>query len=202
MAAGAAVAIAVLIAAIVSYLVVKDQLVGQVDSALKAQAAAVINRGQFALGGGFGDLPPNAGGPAPYAQVVAADGSVLGTRGGLQLPADGATRSVAAGDSNQRARGCDRGQRSPARDRVPGPSANRPVRRRPAGPPVVGGGSRPLEPAARVGAAVLWRSRARRGPRPSRRQARARALGRRRADRFLHRRDRRPLQAYHGPRRR
>src|SRR5438874_1840364 len=98
MAAGTAVAVAVVIAAIVTYLVVRDQLVGQVDDALKAQANAVINQGALALGGvGFGDLPPNAGGPAPYAQLVATDGSRIVVHGGLQLPVDGATKAVAAG---------------------------------------------------------------------------------------------------------
>ncbi len=97
MAAGTAVGVAVLLAAIVTYFVVRGQLVGQVDDALKAQAAAVINHGPAALGGSFGDLPPNAGGPAPYAQLVTATGQILGGRGDVQLPPDAATKSVAAG---------------------------------------------------------------------------------------------------------
>ncbi len=97
--AAASVAAAVLIAVLVSYLVVRGQLRGQVDSALRGQAVAVIDHGGVALGGGFGDLPPNAGGPAPYAQIVAANGSVLGREGGLTLPVDSTTLSVAGGEA-------------------------------------------------------------------------------------------------------
>jgi len=98
--AAASVAAAVLIAVLVSYLVVRGQLRGQVDSALRGQAVAVIDHGGVALGGGFGDLPPNAGGPAPYAQIVAANGSVLGgSQGGLILPVDSTTLSVAGGEA-------------------------------------------------------------------------------------------------------
>ena len=51
--AGAAVAVAVVIAAIVCYTVVRGQLLGQVDSSLRAQAVAVQSReGQLALRGG------------------------------------------------------------------------------------------------------------------------------------------------------
>ena len=97
--AAASVAGAVLIAVLVSYLVVRGQLRGQVDSALRGQAVAVIDHAGIALGGGFGDLPPNAGGPAPYAQIVAANGSALDSRGGLTLPVDSITLSVAGGEA-------------------------------------------------------------------------------------------------------
>ncbi len=103
--AAASVAVAVLIAVLVSYLVVRDQLRGQVDSALRGQAGAVIDHGAVALGGGFGGLPANAGGPAPYAQIVGANGSVLGgSQGGLILPVDSTTLSVAGGEASTQLR--------------------------------------------------------------------------------------------------
>src|SRR5437763_7894501 len=96
MAAGTAVAIAIVIAAIVSYLVVRNQLQGQVDDALRAQAAAVVNRGAVALGTGLADVPPNAGGPAPYWQIVAQNGeAMVPAHSGVQLPFDSATQRVA-----------------------------------------------------------------------------------------------------------
>jgi len=94
MAAGAAVAIAVLIAAMVSYWVVRGQLVGQVDGALKAQAGAAHDLHSL---GGLPDLPASAGGPAPYVQIALADGRILPIRGNLALPVDSRTRSVAGG---------------------------------------------------------------------------------------------------------
>ena len=97
--AAAAVGIAVVIAALVCYLVVRDQLRGQVDDALRAQAVRVAQFEPGSLGrGNVPGLPPNAGGPAPYAQVVTADGSVIRI-GGVTLPVDAATRAVAAGQA-------------------------------------------------------------------------------------------------------
>ncbi len=96
--AAAAVAIAVVLAAAVCYLVVRDQLLGQVDSALSAQGVLVQHEGNFALGGGnLPGLPANAGGRAPFAQVVGADGTVLLNSGGMALPVDANTRGVATG---------------------------------------------------------------------------------------------------------
>jgi two-component system sensor histidine kinase MprB len=74
----------------------------QIDNSLRAQAAAVISRGQIALGGGFGgygDLPPNAGGPAPYAQIVVPDGGVERPQGGLILPVSAMTDGVIASNN-------------------------------------------------------------------------------------------------------
>lgn len=96
--AGAAVAVAVVIAAIVCYAIVRGQLLGQVDSSLRAQAVAVQNDGQFALrGGDLPGLPANAGGPAPYARVVLADGTSLRFSGDLMLPVDVHARAIANG---------------------------------------------------------------------------------------------------------
>ena len=67
MVAGAAVAVAVVIAAVVCYTVVRGQLLGQVEySLVGAQAEAVQIQGQLALrGGDLAGLSANAGGPAP-----------------------------------------------------------------------------------------------------------------------------------------
>ncbi len=75
--AASAVAVAVVIAAIVCYLVVRSQLLGQVDSALRSQAQAVAAGRSRSL---LGQPPsrsrsPSAGGPAQYYQIVSADGS-------------------------------------------------------------------------------------------------------------------------------
>ena len=82
-----AVAFAVVIAAIVCYLVVRSQLLGQVDSELRAQAVAVQQEGQFALGQALPGVPPSAGGPTQYYEIVAQDGAHRGTLG---LPIDNA----------------------------------------------------------------------------------------------------------------
>ena len=73
-----AVAFAVVIAAIVCYLVVRSQLLSQVDSALKAQAVAVQQEGNFALGQPLPGVPPSAGGSTQYYEIVAQDGSHRG----------------------------------------------------------------------------------------------------------------------------
>jgi two-component system sensor histidine kinase MprB len=95
--AAAAVAIAIVIAALVCYFVVRGQLLGQVDSALRSQAVLVQQGGNVGLGAPIPGLPPNAGGRAPYAQVVAAGGAVLRTIGGVALPVTETVRRVAAG---------------------------------------------------------------------------------------------------------
>jgi two-component system sensor histidine kinase MprB len=96
--AGASVGIAILLAAVIVYLVERGQLRGQVDDTLKAQAVLVEHEGNFALDGGpFPGPSPNAGGRAPYSQIVAANGTVLQTRGGQTLPVDSTDRGVASG---------------------------------------------------------------------------------------------------------
>jgi two-component system, OmpR family, sensor histidine kinase MprB len=96
MAAGTAVGIAIVIAAIVTYWVVQGQLVGQVDDTLRAQGSAV-QAGRVALRNPFPGLPPNAGGPAPYVQVVLPDGRDVSIQGNLPLPVDSHVRAVAGG---------------------------------------------------------------------------------------------------------
>jgi two-component system sensor histidine kinase MprB len=79
------VAFAVVIAACVCYLVVRSQLLGQVDSALRAEAVAVQQEGNFALGQALPGVSPSAGGPTQYYEIVAQDGS---RRGNIPLPID------------------------------------------------------------------------------------------------------------------
>jgi two-component system, OmpR family, sensor histidine kinase MprB len=98
--AAAAVGIAVVLATGIAYLVVRDQLRGTVDSALRAQAAAVQTSGFRALGQPFPTIPASAGGPAPYVQIVAQDGSMPYRVGNLLLPVDTHTLAAANGGSN------------------------------------------------------------------------------------------------------
>ena len=98
--AAAAVGIAVVLAAGVAYLAVRDQLRGSVDNALRAQAAAVPASGFRALGQPFPSIAASAGGPAPYVQIVAQDGSIPYRVGNLLLPIDARTQAAANGGSN------------------------------------------------------------------------------------------------------
>jgi two-component system sensor histidine kinase MprB len=96
--AAAAVGVAVVIAAIVAYLVVKGQLRGQVDNALRAQASAVQQSGNLeaATPSAVPEIPPSAGGPAPYVQLYAF-GHVIPGQGNLILPVSAGTRSAGSG---------------------------------------------------------------------------------------------------------
>ncbi len=97
--AAASVGIAVLISVVGCYMLVRHQLRSQVDDSLRGQADAVLNQGAIALGGrfgGYGDLPPNAGGPAPYAQIVIPNGGVVQSQGGLTLPVNGTVNAIIA----------------------------------------------------------------------------------------------------------
>src|SRR5438270_2296829 len=97
MAAGVAVGIAVVLAAFVCYFVVRGQLRGQVDSELRSQAVAVQHG--FELQRPLPGIPAAAGGPAPYAQLVLADGTVHLLVGDLSLPVNSHVLAVAAGNS-------------------------------------------------------------------------------------------------------
>jgi two-component system, OmpR family, sensor histidine kinase MprB len=94
--AGAAVGVAVLIALIVSYLVVRGQLLDQVDGALNAQMAAIQNH-QLSLGESLPGIPPSAGGPAQSFQIIGSDGSAL-PGGNIALPINSQAKSVANGN--------------------------------------------------------------------------------------------------------
>jgi two-component system sensor histidine kinase MprB len=95
--AAACVAVAVLIAAIVCYLVVREQLRSQVDSALTAQASAVQHGDWHAIAQQVPGIPASRGGPAQYVQFVAPNGSILPGQGDLTLPVSNQVRLVAAG---------------------------------------------------------------------------------------------------------
>jgi two-component system sensor histidine kinase MprB len=95
MAAAIAVAIAVVLVAGISYFVVRGQLVGQVNDALRTQALTVQRTGQ--LGRPFPGIPASAGGPAPYAQAVLSDGTTYPRQGGVALPVTSRVLAVAAG---------------------------------------------------------------------------------------------------------
>jgi two-component system, OmpR family, sensor histidine kinase MprB len=92
MVAAVSVGIAVLIAIVVCYMVVRNQLEDQVTSALNAQAVQALQ------GSGVSLTPPkipaSAGGPAPYVQIVLPNGDTRTTTG-LQLPVDQHVLSVA-----------------------------------------------------------------------------------------------------------
>jgi two-component system sensor histidine kinase MprB len=95
--AGASVGIAIVLAALVVYVVVRGQLRGQVDDTLKAQAVLVQQDPRALNGGPFPGPGPNAGGRAPYSQIVSTNGTVLQTLGGQPLPVAANDRRVAAG---------------------------------------------------------------------------------------------------------
>ena len=94
--AAASVGVAILIAVLVCYAVVRSQLRSQVDASLRTQATA-IQQGQVQSlhPQSVPSIPASAGGPAPYAQIYAAS---VGTDplNGLALPVTAHTRAIAA----------------------------------------------------------------------------------------------------------
>ncbi len=96
--AAVAVGVAVVLAACVCYFVVRSQLLGQVDGALRAQQAAIQNH-QLSLGAPLPGIPASAGGPSPYTQVVLSDGST--PRGNIELPVSKRVLAVATGNGGQ-----------------------------------------------------------------------------------------------------
>ena len=94
--AGASVAVAVLLAVLVCYMVVRGQLRDQVDTELHQQAQAVTNGNIHALGQPIPGIPASRGGPAQYVQGVAADGDTAPIVGNLHLPVTATARRLAA----------------------------------------------------------------------------------------------------------
>jgi two-component system sensor histidine kinase MprB len=97
----AAVAVAVIAAAVVSYLTVRGELRNQVDQALSEQAR-LAERGPRSDSDDrppdeIPDLPSRRGGPAGFAQIVAPDGRVAVQRADRALPVTPAVREVARG---------------------------------------------------------------------------------------------------------
>jgi two-component system, OmpR family, sensor histidine kinase MprB len=99
--AAASVGVAVLIAVAVSYMVVRSQLRGQIDESLNAQAQAVQNGDFHAVAQQIPSIPARAGGPAPYEQVVLADGGVVTEDGNITLPVTAQTRRLAGGNGRR-----------------------------------------------------------------------------------------------------
>jgi len=111
---GAAVAVAIAVAAVVSWFVVRDRLRGQVDAGLRSALPQVETAPAGGLGrilvqrrlGRLGDLdtrlfvaPDPLGGPTASVQGVLADGRVVASGGGARLPVTDRTVAVAAGDA-------------------------------------------------------------------------------------------------------
>ncbi|MDQ3721560.1 MAG: hypothetical protein M3376_00500, partial [Actinomycetota bacterium] len=101
--AAATVGVTVVLVAVVAYLVLRSELRGQVDEALKAQYAQVQQRARGEqLGPALGDRLPlpsaRAGGPSGPVQLISPAGEVLyRTRGDLTVPIDEADRAIAGG---------------------------------------------------------------------------------------------------------
>lgn len=106
----AAVGVAVLLAAAVSYLAVRGELRGQADDALRQQAGLIrtLRDDDDGLRGGLAPRrlpapPPREGGSASYAQVIGAQGGVRRiTEGDVVLPVDAEDRALARGASGER----------------------------------------------------------------------------------------------------
>jgi two-component system sensor histidine kinase MprB len=95
-ACASAVALAILLAAIVVYVVVRSELLGQVDDELHAQAA-LLSGSQLRCGSNQGPASP-PGGAAPIWQIVTSDGGVACSEGNVPLPFDSVAQSYAAGN--------------------------------------------------------------------------------------------------------
>jgi two-component system, OmpR family, sensor histidine kinase MprB len=99
------VGVVLVLAAVVAYAAVRGQLYGQVDDALRGNAAFYQRvAGRFGGGPvpGRGEAPPpNLGGPGGYAQVVRPNGAAieLGPPGGLALPVTEKSLRAATGRS-------------------------------------------------------------------------------------------------------
>jgi two-component system sensor histidine kinase MprB len=86
LAAACAVGAAVLLAVAICYFVVRRELRQQVDASLQAEFVAVQET--HSIGSILSNLaiPPNAGGPAPYVQLVAPSGALRVLQGNIVLP--------------------------------------------------------------------------------------------------------------------
>jgi two-component system, OmpR family, sensor histidine kinase MprB len=94
--AAAAVAVAVAIAVLISYFAVRDQLVGQIDTELRAEST--LYEARYGSGGQTNPgLAARFGGPAPYSQAVGPKGGIISGEGGLRLPTSALTKEVALG---------------------------------------------------------------------------------------------------------
>jgi two-component system sensor histidine kinase MprB len=98
LAAAGAVALAVVLASVTVYVVVRQDLRSQVDDAL--QASAEQAQGFRPRGGAFDVPPPPFGGPGGYGQAVREDGFTILSRGAeVPIPVSNRVLSVASGKS-------------------------------------------------------------------------------------------------------
>jgi len=94
--AAAAVALAVVAASVLVYVVVRNQLYGSVDDALQNNMERITHGPSFEVGGG----PPQPGVFGGYPQIVGSDGRVIRPRGQtVTLPVTDRMLEVASGDS-------------------------------------------------------------------------------------------------------
>src|ERR687896_2670028 len=96
--AAAAVAIAVVLSSVVGYVVVRDQLRGEVDAALEDRAVQIQ---ELPFRRGFPRVPdPILGGAGGYFQFVRCDGAVLRPREAeVAIPVSERVSSVACGEA-------------------------------------------------------------------------------------------------------
>jgi two-component system, OmpR family, sensor histidine kinase MprB len=94
--AAASVAIAVLLALVACYAIVRSQLRGQVDDSLRAQAQAIEHGQVSSLHQQLPGIPASSGGPAQYAQLYA-NSRPYPLTGNLSLPVNSQTRQLATG---------------------------------------------------------------------------------------------------------
>ena len=97
-ACASAVALAILLASIVVYVVVREQLLGQVDNELQSQAGARLSSSAATTDHDVPRRPASAGGGAPIWQVVTARRQVLCSDGNVPLPFDNRVQSIAGGN--------------------------------------------------------------------------------------------------------
>jgi two-component system sensor histidine kinase MprB len=95
--AAAAVAVAVAIAVLISYFAVRERMLSQVDSSLRAQAATILSSGRLTQGHAFPTGSPKSGGPA-YEELVFPYRSPYSNQplSNVKLPTGELERAVAA----------------------------------------------------------------------------------------------------------
>ena len=100
LAAAAAAAFAVAIAVILAFIFVRDQLRGQIDDELRAQATQILGEaGDLSSNQPLPGLAASAGGPAPYDQIVLPSGQPIARGGGVTLPDNKQIQAIASGTS-------------------------------------------------------------------------------------------------------
>ena len=100
--AAGAVALAVLIASVVVFVVVRNQLRGQIDSTLHARAEQIRSGPPLHIENGYLDIPGGPVGSATFEQAVTSDGHVYPTRGERgSLPVDRETLEATRGSGDE-----------------------------------------------------------------------------------------------------